>query len=434
MINRGLETFQLLLLEKHGNNRVAASVMDDKVASLSNTVHVLQLLKALELTSQTVFPVTDENSNNMKLIGSILRKDIFSFLRKLFKYHNMVEVIYLMLPQDRKDYDDRKARKIKKITLGKRGSRIKESMADGIENAVHSVGLTRKKTVNFLLDPFSFDRSEYGRRSPDTPMTPATPPIADTDTPTTITNNINNNTLNNDITYNANTTSTINDKNTKINDKLHMTEKMDQKTNQKIDQIRSPLQSSHENNSCNDLVAKPESPIDEIAVISVKENEERPSILNFRNGSSFSLLDPVRHLNGERRRKIKIDIDAPGILMTSYLNDNYNNTNDINNKDNHENDSFTREKSVFTAASVWSAVNIAAHSFMRESTGMLGYRDNPNEIDESERVDIIEGINLIEMNKQTSPHTPELLTLFALEVVVDAELSLHLNRFPFRYV
>jgi hypothetical protein len=74
-------------------------VMDDKAASLSNTIYVLQLVKALELTSQTDFPVTDEHSSNMKLIGSILRKDIFSYLNKLFISYDMYDVLRLMLPK-----------------------------------------------------------------------------------------------------------------------------------------------------------------------------------------------------------------------------------------------------------------------------------------------------------------------------------------------
>jgi Mg2+/Co2+ transporter CorC len=74
-------------------------VMDDKIASLSNTIHVLELVKAQELTSQTDFPVTDEHSYNMKLIGSILRKDIFSYLNKLFISYDLENVLRLMLPK-----------------------------------------------------------------------------------------------------------------------------------------------------------------------------------------------------------------------------------------------------------------------------------------------------------------------------------------------
>ena len=51
-MNKGLETFQLLLLERRGDNRrVAATVMDPQVASLGTRVSVRELVTLLQLTA-----------------------------------------------------------------------------------------------------------------------------------------------------------------------------------------------------------------------------------------------------------------------------------------------------------------------------------------------------------------------------------------------
>ena len=63
-MNKGLETFQLLLLERRGDNRrVAATVMDPQVASLGTRVSVRELVTLLQLTatpsSSTPTPSSD---------------------------------------------------------------------------------------------------------------------------------------------------------------------------------------------------------------------------------------------------------------------------------------------------------------------------------------------------------------------------------------
>ena len=143
MINKGLETFQLLLLGKYGRERVAASVMDDKVASLPKTVRVLQLIKALELTNQTVFPVTDEHPNkNMQLVASVLRRDVFSYLKRLFEINGLNPAITLLLKADNADYELRLARKAKKEAQMKRDNHIINTLTTSIERTVGHVTQT----------------------------------------------------------------------------------------------------------------------------------------------------------------------------------------------------------------------------------------------------------------------------------------------------
>ena len=168
MINKGLETFQLLLLGRHGNNRVAASVMDPQVASLNKKVRVLQLIKALELTAQTVYPVTEDNDGrNMKLVGSLLRKDIFSFLKRLFEHHGMQEVVTLLLSADSKEHDKMIRRRLKKEALQQRDSRLMHSFTTSLENTVEQI--THSIEKRFM--PSSSSSSSGGRG--DSPVPPS---------------------------------------------------------------------------------------------------------------------------------------------------------------------------------------------------------------------------------------------------------------------
>ena len=146
MINRGLETFQLLLLGRNGNNRVAASVMDPNAASLCKSVRVLQLITALELTKQTVFPVTDDRAGtHMKLLGCVQRKDIFAYLIYLFQQHGLTDVITLILPKDSNEHDKRVSRRLKRESQKQRDSRIYNTLTHSLGSTVgriaHSIEL-----------------------------------------------------------------------------------------------------------------------------------------------------------------------------------------------------------------------------------------------------------------------------------------------------
>ena len=150
MINKGLETFQLLLLGKHGNNRVASSVMDRNAASIPKKVHVIQLIKALELSAQNVYPVTEENNgNSMKLVGSVLRSDVFTFLMRLFEYNSMGHVLKLLLEKDSQMHEDRVLREIKKNTQKQRDNRILNNFTTTYVNTVEHISNTLDKVELF---------------------------------------------------------------------------------------------------------------------------------------------------------------------------------------------------------------------------------------------------------------------------------------------
>jgi H+/Cl- antiporter ClcA len=190
MINKGLETFQLLLLGRHGNNRVAASVMDPQVASLNKKVRVLQLIKALELTAQTVYPVTEDiGERKMKLVGSVLRKDIFSFLKRLFEHHGMQEVVTVLLGADSKEHDKMIKRRLKKEALQQRDSRLMHSFTTSIENTVEQI--THSIEKRFM--PSSTSNSPVPSSSPVPPSMYDSPDYSDTQSSVNPMHNNNNN-------------------------------------------------------------------------------------------------------------------------------------------------------------------------------------------------------------------------------------------------
>jgi len=109
MLNKGLESFQLLLIEKEagGGVKLAGDIMDEKVVAVPRHATVIKLLQLLRLTKQSVFPMIDETDKH--LLGMVDRCDLYIFLRDLFKEANLVQVIRVMLPEDTKA-EDRKER------------------------------------------------------------------------------------------------------------------------------------------------------------------------------------------------------------------------------------------------------------------------------------------------------------------------------------
>lgn len=113
MINKGLESLQLLLLES-GGFRAASDVIDDTVVFTARSCTVESLLVLLQKNlKQTSFPVVN-NNNEMKLIGSITRHDVFLFLKQSFAKENLEHYIREKLPADCSAHDKRIIR-LKKI-------------------------------------------------------------------------------------------------------------------------------------------------------------------------------------------------------------------------------------------------------------------------------------------------------------------------------
>ena len=109
MINKGIQTFQLLLLEKNSPQRHAGTIMDDQAVMVPRVDTILGLIKKLQESPQVTYPLVEElttkkRSNGarrkVKLVGCYNRRDLFAFLEMLFEQHDLLFVIRTMLPED----------------------------------------------------------------------------------------------------------------------------------------------------------------------------------------------------------------------------------------------------------------------------------------------------------------------------------------------
>ena len=389
MINKGLETFQLLLLGRHGNNRVAASVMDPHVASLNKKVRVLQLIKALELTAQTVYPVTEDNDGrNMKLVGSLLRKDIFSFLKRLFEHHGMEEVVTLLLSADSAEHEKMMARRAKREALQLRDSRLMHSFTTTLENTVEQ--LTSSVERRFMP-------SSAGGKS-DLPVSTSTyedPDCTDVD---------------GDVDR---------DRDSSVNP-MHYSNSSSSSSSNSI-RVRSGM--------------------------SVTESRAETAGTGGRGTlGSRAPTSRVRFDGNESSLRSLHDDDSSYSSDMNYdVNDNRDNRNNNDNNRNNDDDrkSASHRGSVepdgdtylfpsqqrsagsadigMSAAYVWANVNTAAQYFVKGTMDAL----QPQDQDQSTEA-------VPSMRDLVEEDNPKLLALFSLEVCLDTEPSFHINLFPFR--
>jgi CBS domain-containing protein len=107
MLNKGLESFQLLLTETCGY-KYAMEIMSVSMRSLSRETDVRRLLKVLEMVGQSVFPVVDEGGDFLgnKLIGTLSRREVFKRVQKAFEQAGAEEALRVLLPGDCKDDDE----------------------------------------------------------------------------------------------------------------------------------------------------------------------------------------------------------------------------------------------------------------------------------------------------------------------------------------
>ena len=101
MINKGIEGFQLLLRDV-GGIKFAEEIMLSPTLALENDSSVLELLQAMEHTSQSVFPITDSG----KLLGSVQRRRVYRHLKELFQRNEHRAVLRSVLPIDALEDDD----------------------------------------------------------------------------------------------------------------------------------------------------------------------------------------------------------------------------------------------------------------------------------------------------------------------------------------
>jgi H+/Cl- antiporter ClcA len=114
MVNKGLESFDLLLKES-GGFKYAADVMDAKVNSVYSKCTIADLIALLDYLKQSTFPVTSSVRSN-RLIGSVDRQDVFAFLKSVFEKEGLYAYIRLKLAPDA-HYEDRRLERLKQIEM-----------------------------------------------------------------------------------------------------------------------------------------------------------------------------------------------------------------------------------------------------------------------------------------------------------------------------
>lgn len=133
MINKGLESMQLLLMES-GGFRYASDVSDEQVIYTTRhcTVETLTILMEKN-EKQTVFPVVS-NTESMKLIGSVARNDIYEFLKNLFAKQNVGYYIEKKLPNDTKLAEAKFRRQQKKVRIRFKNGIANHKFSPGISS------------------------------------------------------------------------------------------------------------------------------------------------------------------------------------------------------------------------------------------------------------------------------------------------------------
>ena len=379
MLNRGLETFQLLLLGRNGNNRVAASVMDPKAASLCKTVRVLQLITALELTRQTVFPVTDDRSGtHMKLLGSVQRKDIFAFLMQLFKQNAMQDVISLVLPLDSHEHEIRLARRLKKESLKLRDSRIYNTLTNSLETTVGRITHTIEMSERYIFpSPYDYDRT----------LPPSTKPPAPTPVFTTLkaegTSDLESHGKNHsEIDTSMQNNATRKDTPLTVNNSIDISSS-------------SSSSSPQRDSGYKQMVTEKVSP---------------RGLIRYDADSVGSNLSSMMY----RKSSISGDGDGlPGVLGWSPSD-----TVDP-----------SSTPGLFYPASVWCTANRAAKSFMKDSTDKI----DPQVIEPNQEGHFIDELEEKE-NENDEEENPRLLALFSAKVHILQEPAISINLFPLRYM
>lgn len=97
MLNKGLENFQLLLGASPGRFKTASEVMQKTDNTLCEYCTVCDLVRALKTQGQLSFPILDEEH---KLVGSVKRTDLYSYVKTLFIEIAKVDVLRIGLPVD----------------------------------------------------------------------------------------------------------------------------------------------------------------------------------------------------------------------------------------------------------------------------------------------------------------------------------------------
>eukprot|EP01032_Pedospumella_encystans_P017786 gene17786-20262_t len=98
MVNKGLESFELLL-DATGGFNFAEDVMDAQVTSVARECTVNDLFVLMQNEDQGVFPVV-ESHDSCKLVGSLDRLDIYTFLKIHFAQQDLESHVVNSFPLD----------------------------------------------------------------------------------------------------------------------------------------------------------------------------------------------------------------------------------------------------------------------------------------------------------------------------------------------
>lgn len=374
MINRGLETFQLLLLGRNGNNRVAATVMDPNAASLCKSVRVLQLITALELTKQAVFPVTDDKAGtHMKLLGCVQRKDIFAYLIHLFQQHGLADVIILILPKDSHEHDKRVSRRLKRESQKQRDSRIFNTLTHSLESTVgriaHSIELGERYIFPSPSDAVK-DTIATTTNSTSTPAAPAQKK--------TVPSNIN-------------------------------------------------IASDEEEKS------SPQSRDNTIDITNINMNVNMTDSSSPQSDSGYRQMTYERATFGAMRRDEADSVESNLSSMMyreSYRKDEGNGLPGISSRPPPDTETPALTPGMFYPASVWCTANRAARSFVKTPSDPDLPPHDPHEKKSFPDEVLVEGQ---EEEDEEEEENPRLLALFTAEVHLLSEPAFYINLFPFRY-
>jgi hypothetical protein len=112
MMNKGLESFYLLLRESLHGFRNAADIMcsGPDMVCIPQNCSALDLLRIINSNPSTQFPVVD-SLKSLKLLGTLSRSDVFEFLFIIFHEWNMNDLLLILLPVDSLEYENRMAKK-----------------------------------------------------------------------------------------------------------------------------------------------------------------------------------------------------------------------------------------------------------------------------------------------------------------------------------
>ncbi|KAJ1410124.1 chloride channel [Ochromonadaceae sp. CCMP2298] len=136
MINKGLESFELLL-KSGGSSQTAGEIMDQGCIHVTNKCRVRDLVTLLEDDKQqSIFPIISDEDGRV-LQGSVGRKEIFLFVKRVFEKQSLMANLRALLPVDCEKEDGKKK---------KRRVSLSPSIAGGFASLGRSLSMERIPT------------------------------------------------------------------------------------------------------------------------------------------------------------------------------------------------------------------------------------------------------------------------------------------------